>query len=139
MITRINNVNSENYRILYEKATRELMAYNEENELVRPDEIDEENRPLIMPEVLTEDELANFEAGKYYKWDEAHDRYIIAEEAEPEAGPYYKASDITSLNEYFSYIKNFNASVGEGGYLPQSDRDDEDTLKTAAVFNRAEK
>jgi hypothetical protein len=39
----------------------------------------------------------------------------------------------------FSYIKNFNASVGEGGYLPQSDRDDEDTLKTAAVFNRAEK
>ena len=106
MITRINNVNSENYRILYEKATRELMAYNEENELVRPDEIDEENRPLIMPEVLTEDELANFEAGKYYKWDEAHDRYIVAEEAEPEAGPYYKASDITSLNEYFSYIKN---------------------------------
>jgi hypothetical protein len=39
----------------------------------------------------------------------------------------------------FLYIKNFNASVGEGGYLPQSDRDDEDTLKTAAVFNRAEK
>ena len=41
MIKLINNVNSENYRILYEKATRELMAYNEENELVRPDEIDE--------------------------------------------------------------------------------------------------
>ena len=39
----------------------------------------------------------------------------------------------------FFYIKNFNASVGKGGYLPQSDRDDEDTLKTAAVFNRAEK
>lgn len=39
----------------------------------------------------------------------------------------------------FLYIKNFNASVGKGGYLPQSDRDDEDTLKTAAVFNRAEK
>ena len=40
---------------------------------------------------------------------------------------------------FLLYIKNFNASVGEGGYLPQSDRDDEDTLKTAAVFNRAEK
>jgi len=39
----------------------------------------------------------------------------------------------------FLYIKKFNASVGKGGYLPQSDRDDEDTLKTAAVFNRAEK
>jgi hypothetical protein len=40
---------------------------------------------------------------------------------------------------FFLYIKNFNASVGKGGYLPQSDRDEEDTLKTAAVFNRAEK
>jgi len=42
-------------------------------------------------------------------------------------------------SSFFLYIKKFNASVGKGGYLPQSDRDDEDTLKTAAVFNRAEK
>ena len=108
MITRINNVNSENYRILYEKATRDLMAYNEDNELVRPSEIDqEENRPLIMPEAHPAEEIENFESGKYCKWNEAHKRYEVAEEDEPVAGEtYYTANDITSLNEYFSYIKN---------------------------------
>ena len=54
--------------------------------------------------------------------------------------PYFGFTPLACLQKQaFLYIKNFNASVGEGGYLPQSDRDDEDTLKTAAVFNRAEK
>lgn len=107
MITRYTNVNSENYKILYEKATRELMAYNDENQLVKPGEIGEENQPLIMPEVISP---ADYQSGVFYKWDEEHDRYIIAEETEPKEGEtYYQAHDITSLNEYFSYIKNLAA------------------------------
>ena len=47
--------------------------------------------------------------------------------------PVYTALSIR-YTDAFLYIKKFNASVGKGGYLPQSDRDDEDTLKTAAVL-----
>lgn len=110
MITYVNNSNAGQYRILYEKATRELMAHNEENLLVKPSEINEQtNRPLIMPTVCTEEDLAEgvYESGKYYKWNAELNVYESATEATPsETETYYKASDITSLNEYFSYIKN---------------------------------
>ena len=36
MITYVNNGNIGQYRILYEKATRDLMAHNSTNELVEP-------------------------------------------------------------------------------------------------------
>ena len=37
MITYVDNSNAQQYRVLYEKATRDLMAHNSSNELVAPD------------------------------------------------------------------------------------------------------
>ena len=107
MITYVNNANAGQYRVLYEKATRDLMAHTESNQLVTPEQISADRVPLIMPTVLTAEELANYQPGLYYKWDAEGNKYVVAGESEPESGKtYYKANDITSLNEYFSYIKN---------------------------------
>lgn len=107
MITYVNNSNAGQYRVLYEKATRDLMAHDEHGNLIAPDQITSEQVPLIMPTVLTESELAEYESNRYYKWDATNKAYVVAEEATPgENVTYYKATDITSLNEYFSYIKN---------------------------------
>ena len=105
MITYVNNSNAGQYRVLYEKATKDLMARGEDNRLITPEQISVENTPLIMPTVVTAEELQDYRPNLYYRWDGS--KYITADEAEPQQGAtYYKADDITSLNEYFSYIKN---------------------------------
>ena len=113
MITYVNNSNAGQYRVLYEKATRDLMAHNELNQLITPEDLldssDPSKKPLIEPIPVTAEELAQgdtvYEPNKYYRWDDEKKRYITAEESTPVEGvTYYKANDITSLNQYFGYI-----------------------------------
>lgn len=113
MITYVNNSNAGQYRVLYEKATRDLMAHNELNQLITPEDLqnstDPSKKPLIEPTPVTAEELTQgdtiYEPNKYYRWDDEKKKYITAEESSPIEGvTYYKADDITSLNQYFGYI-----------------------------------
>ena len=109
MITYVNNSNAGQYRVLYEKATRDLMAHDDSSQLIKPSQIDVNANqvPLIMPTVITAEELAAYTPNTYYKWDANNNKYVVAEEAQAKPNEtYYKADDITSLNEYFSYLKN---------------------------------
>ena len=135
MITYVDNSNAQQYRVLYEKATRDLMAHNSSNELVAPDQITELNEPLITPRVkdFTENP-AEFVSGMFYKWDTNTQSYKLAMETKPDAGAqYYEADDITSLNQYFSYIKNLAAIDPVYTRLPLDEDNFEINLNTRKI------
>ena len=109
MITYVNNSNAGQYRVLFEKATKDLMRYNEERRLVSPAEWrnDSDLEPLMVPSVYEAADITDYQRNEYYRWDAETKEYVYASEAAPIDGEtYYKAEDISSLNEYFSYIKD---------------------------------
>ena len=109
MITYVNNSNAEQYRVLWRKATKDLMGHGENGVVIAPEDISESNAPHITPTVV-EDVAANFVPDEFYYWNDAKNRYEIATESEPVEGRvYYQAADITSLNEYFSFIEELAA------------------------------
>lgn len=135
MITYVDNSNAQQYRVLYEKATRDLMAHNSSNELVAPGEISELNEPLIMPhEKDFTENPASFESGVYYKWDAEAKAYQLAMETTPDPNEqYFEVDDITSLNQYYSYIKNLAAIDPVYTRLPLDEDNFEIDLNTRKI------
>lgn len=111
MITYVNNSNAEQYRILYARATRDLMNHNAEGGKVNPGGDAAIGRESIIPiqgsDFGPEGGAAPvYEPYTYYTWDATNKEYVLAAEATPKAAiTYYQAPDITSLNEYFSNIE----------------------------------
>lgn len=103
MITVVNSANSDQYRILYDKATRDLLTHDLDGQ---PIEGAGNPNAALVPTVADfngEDEYAPY---TYYRYNSEKKVYELAAETEPAVGTaYYKAKDITSLNEYFSYIE----------------------------------
>ena len=109
MITYVNNSNAEQYRVLWRKATKDLMGHGENGVVIAPEDISETNAPHITPTVV-ENVAQNFVPDEFYYWNAEKNRYEIATESTPvENRVYYQAADITSLNEYFSFIEELAA------------------------------
>lgn len=108
MITYVNNSNAEQYRVLYAKATKDLMSHNSEGNAINPGGDAAIGRESIIP--IQGDAFGGtnpeYEPYTFYTWDAKTEQYELASEQTPSADvTYYSAPDITSLNEYFSYIE----------------------------------
>lgn len=109
MITYVNNSNAEQYRVLYARATKDLMSHNAEGGQINPGGDAAIGRESIIP--IEGDQFGQgsnpaYEPYTFYTWDSANKEYVLASENTPDASTtYYQAPDITSLNEYFSNIE----------------------------------
>lgn len=111
MITYVNNSNAEQYRILYARATKDLMSHNAEGGKVNPGGDAAIGRESIIPIEGSQfgpegGSAPVYEPYTYYTWDAENKEYVLAADSTPDAATtYYQAPDITSLNEYFSNIE----------------------------------
>ena len=109
MITYVNNSNAEQYRILYARATKDLMSHNAEGGQVNPGGDAAIGRESIIPiegSQFGQGSNPAYEPYTFYTWDATNKEYNLAAESTPDANTtYYQAPDITSLNEYFSNIE----------------------------------
>ena len=103
MITYVNNSNAEQYRVLYDRATRDLLTHDlEGNEVTGAGNANAALVPSVADFTEGHDEYTPY---TYYKYNDEKNVYELAADETPVEGTtYYKAKDITSLNEYFSYI-----------------------------------
>ena len=109
MITYVNNSNAEQYRVLYARATKDLMSHNAEGGKVNPGGDAAIGRESIIPiegSQFGQGSNPAYEPYTFYTWDAESKEYNLASELTPNASvTYYQAPDITSLNEYFSNIE----------------------------------
>lgn len=109
MITYVNSNNADKYSFLYSQASQDLRTHDANGREV---EMGSANALLQFVELtgdkaLTADE---YQAGRYYIKNENGD-YVLCEDSEDKFNPaltYYQSDDITSLDEYFSYIVELN-------------------------------
>ena len=108
MITYVNNSNAEQYRVLYAKATADLMSHNSEGQKISPGGESALGLDSITPiqgDAFGQNGAPDYEPYTFYVWNESTEQYELSSDVQPKAEvTYYQAPDITSLNEYFSYI-----------------------------------
>lgn len=117
MITYVNKSNADKYSYLYSQASEDLrthdangnpVAYGDSNAMKGFEE-------LTGDKALTADE---YTPGRYYVKNEAGN-YVLCQETDFDgAKTYYLSDDITSLDEYFSYIVELNAISKRYTILP---------------------
>lgn len=117
MITYVNKSNADKYSYLYSQASEDLrthdangnpVAYGDSNAMKGFEE-------LTGDKALTADE---YTPGRYYVKNEAGN-YVLCQETDfDEIKIYYLSDDITSLDEYFSYIVELNAISKRYTILP---------------------
>lgn len=117
MITYVNKSNADKYSYLYSQASEDLrthdangnpVAYGDSNAMKGFEE-------LTGNDALTADE---YTPGRYYVKDE-NGNYVLCHDTEFSAEKtYYLSDDITSLDEYFSYIVELNAISKRYTILP---------------------
>lgn len=117
MITYVNKSNADKYSYLYSQASEDLrthdangnpVAYGDSNAMKGFEE-------LTGDKALTIDE---YTPGRYYVKNEAGN-YVLCQETDfDETKTYYLSDDITSLDEYFSYIVELNAISKRYTILP---------------------
>lgn len=109
MITYVNSNNADKYSFLYSQASQDLRTHDANGNKVA---MGSANALLQFVELsgdkaLTADE---YQAGRFYVKD-ASGNYVLCEDSEDKFNPdqvYYQSDDITSLDEYFSYIVELN-------------------------------
>lgn len=117
MITYVNKSNADKYSYLYSQASEDLrthdangnpVAYGDSNAMKGFEE-------LTGDKALTADE---YTPGRYYVKNEAGN-YVLCQETDFDGSKtYYLSDDITSLDEYFSYIVELNAISKRYTILP---------------------
>lgn len=122
MITYVNSQNAAKYSILYSEATADLMSHTEDGTPFSEEpgigaetclgKIGTDPDCTIIPiaangfhVVGEEDELPEYTPNEYYIWNNENKKFELSGDSDPKVGRnYYQVPEITSLNEYFSYI-----------------------------------
>ena len=108
MITSVNNLNAEEYRILFAKATQDLMNHKEDGSSNNGDYhytgFGEEEVKEIRGNEFGVNSNPAYEKDTFFVLDE--EQFVLATEENADSEKtYYQAPDISSLNAYFSYIE----------------------------------
>lgn len=117
MITYVNKSNADKYSYLYSQASEDLRTHDANgNPVVYGDSNAMKGfEELTGDKALTADE---YTPGRYYVKNEAGN-YVLCQETDfDETKTYYLSDDITSLDEYFSYIVELNAISKRYTILP---------------------
>lgn len=109
MITYVNSNNADKYSFLYSQASQDLRTHDANGREV---EMGSANALLQFTELSGDKKLTadEYQAGRYYIKN-ANGDYVLCEDSEDKFNPdqvYYQSDDITSLDEYFSYIVELN-------------------------------
>lgn len=117
MITYVNKSNADKYSYLYSQASEDLRTHDANGNLVAYGDSNAMKgfEELTGDKALTADE---YTPGRYYVKNEAGN-YVLCQETDfDETKTYYLSDDITSLDEYFSYIVELNAISKRYTILP---------------------
>lgn len=117
MITYVNKSNADKYSYLYSQASEDLRTHDANGNLVPYGDSNAMKgfEELTGDDALTADE---YTPGRYYVKNEAGN-YVLCQETDfDETKTYYLSDDITSLDEYFSYIVELNAISKRYTILP---------------------
>lgn len=109
MITYVNKNNADKYSFLYSQASQDLRTHDANGNEVP---MGSANALLQFTELSGEKALTidEYVAGRFYVKN-ADGVYVLCEDSEDKFNPdqvYYQSDDITSLDEYFSYIVELN-------------------------------
>lgn len=109
MITYVNKNNADKYSFLYSQASQDLRTHDANGNEVP---MGSANALLQFTELSGDKALTidEYVAGRYYIKN-AEGAYVLCEDSEDKFNPdlvYYQSDDITSLDEYFSYIVELN-------------------------------
>lgn len=108
MITYVNKSNADKYSYLYSQASEDLRTHDANG---NPVPYGDSNAMKGFEELTGKDALTpdEYTPGRYYVKDEAGN-YVICHDTDFDPSKtYYLSDDITSLDEYFSYIVELNA------------------------------
>ena len=92
MITYVNNSNAEQYRVLYARATKDLMSHNAEGEIVNPGGDAAIGRESIIPiegNQFGQGSNPAYEPYAFYTWDSVNKEYNLASESTPDENMTY--------------------------------------------------
>lgn len=104
MITYVNKKNASQYQFLYEIASYDLRTHDGDGNPV-PFGSQDSLLPILPVELTAEDYMQD----RFYIKDEATGAYKLCEDEEfTEGKEYFQSDDITTLDEYFSFIEELN-------------------------------
>lgn len=103
MITYVNKKNAGQYQFLYEIASHDLRTHNGDG-----DEVAFGSHDALLPMVKVTLAEEEYIPSRFYIQDAAGDYKLCEEEKFDASAEYFQSDDITTLDEYFSFIEELN-------------------------------